>query len=69
MNKFSEKLKELREEKGLSQSMLAKETGFTQPAITMWESSKRVPSFDVVIKFAKYFKVSTDFFAGLEDYD
>ena len=67
MSKFPERIKELRELKGMSQIALSKEIGFTQPAIAMWEANKRIPSFDVVIVFAKYFHVSTDYLAGLED--
>ena len=35
-NKFSERLKELREEKNLSQRSLAKELGISQAAIARW---------------------------------
>lgn len=67
INKFSEKLKELRTDKGLTQNQLAKKLGFTHTAINLWESKKRVPNFDAVILIAQYFGVSTDYLAGLED--
>ena len=67
VNKFSEKLKELRTDKGLTQNQLAKKLGFTHTAINLWESKKRVPNFDAVILIAQYFGVSTDYLAGLED--
>ena len=66
-SKFSERLKELRLEKGLTQNQLAKGLGVTHTAINLWESKKRVPNFDAVIIVAKYFGVSTDYLAGLED--
>ena len=69
MNKFSERLRELRLEKGLSQAELSKELGVkvTQPAIAFWELNKRVPNADVIILFAKYFNVSCDYLLGLDN--
>ena len=67
MIKFSERLKELRTEKGLSQRDLARATGISQNAIAFWENEKRVPNANAVITLAKYFNVSTDYLLGLED--
>ncbi|MGN1201536.1 MAG: helix-turn-helix transcriptional regulator [Candidatus Caccovivens sp.] len=67
MSKFSERLKELRTEEGLSQAQLAKMVGVSHVAITYWETNKRVPNLDAVIALAKYFGVSLDYIAGLED--
>ncbi len=67
MSCFSEKLKELREEKGLSQAQLAKEVGLSSGAIGHWEVKKRVPNLDAVIILADYFQVSLDYIAGRED--
>lgn len=66
---FAERLKELREEHGLSQSQLSRELGgkITQVAITLWENKKRTPSLDYVIILAQYFGVTLDYIAGLED--
>ncbi|MBQ3502727.1 MAG: helix-turn-helix transcriptional regulator [Clostridia bacterium] len=66
MNTFAEKLKELREEKGLSQLALSKELGFSQAAITRWENNIQTPNIDVAIAVATYFNVSTDYLFGLE---
>ena len=68
MNKFAERLKELREDKNLSQTELARELGFSQAAIARWEKSVQTPNIDTAIIVAKYFKVTTDFLLGLEDY-
>ncbi len=65
MNTFAEKLKELREEKGLSQRVLSKELGFSQAAIARWENNIQTPNIDVAIAVAKYFNVSTDYLFGL----
>lgn len=67
MTEFSKRLKELRMEAGLSQDKLAKEVGLTHTAIGLWEQGKRVPNLDAVAEIAKYFKVSIDYLAGLED--
>lgn len=66
MNTFAEKLKELREEKKLSQRTLAKDLGFSQAAIARWENNLQIPNIDVAIIVAKYFNVSTDYLLGLE---
>ena len=67
MNKFGERLKELRIEAGLSQDKLAKNVGLTHTAIGLWEQGKRVPNLDAVILLAQYFSVTIDYLAGLED--
>ena len=67
MNKFTERLKELREENSISQRELAKQIGFTQPAIARWELGSQIPNIEVAIAIAKYFKVTTDYLLGLED--
>lgn len=67
MNKFAERLKELREEKELSQRSLAKELGVSQAAIARWEANIQTPNIDVAIMIAKYFGVTTDYLLGLED--
>lgn len=67
MNKFAERLKELRKEAGLSQDQLAKQVGLTHTAIGLWEQNKRTPNLDAVILLAQFFRVSLDYIAGLED--
>lgn len=67
MSNFSERLKELRVEQGLSQLQLAKLVGVSSVAITYWETKQRVPNLDAVIALAKYFGVSLDYIAGLVD--
>lgn len=67
MSRFSERLKYLRMEAGLSQDQLAKQVNLSHTAIGLWELNKRVPNFDAVISLAKFFDVSTDYFAGLTD--
>ncbi|MDE7083710.1 MAG: helix-turn-helix domain-containing protein [Clostridia bacterium] len=67
MKSFQDRLKELREENGLSQSQLAKETNLSQAAISLWEDGQRIPNAQVIIILARYFKVSTDYLLGVTD--
>lgn len=67
MNKFAERLKDLRQQNNLTQRQLAKQTGFSQPAIARWEANLQIPNIDVAITFATYFNVTTDYLLGLED--
>lgn len=64
---FSDRLKELRKDANLSQAQLAEKVGLTHTAIGLWEQQKRIPNLDAVIELAKYFKVSLDYIAGLEE--
>lgn len=64
---FYERLKELREEKNLSQTELAKLTGLSQSAITKWENKLREPSMEGIIILAKFFDVSADYLLGISD--
>jgi transcriptional regulator with XRE-family HTH domain len=67
MNKFAEKLKEQRVEKGLLQKDVAKHLNVIANTVSMWECGDNEPSFDTLIKIAKFFNVSTDYLLGLED--
>jgi len=67
MNKFAERLKELRVENNLSQRELGKKTGYSQASIARWEAKLQIPNIDVAITFAKFFNVSTDYLLGLEE--
>ena len=67
MEKFAERLKGLRLEKGLSQEQLAKATGLSQSAITYWEIEKRVPNGNAIVILAKFFSVTAGYLLGTED--
>lgn len=54
---FRIKLKELRENKGLSQYAFAKEMGIAQSTVGSWENGARKPNVDTTKKIAKYFNV------------
>lgn len=65
-NKFAERLKDLREEKKLSQNQLAKLTGISQRAIGMWENKQRTPNIEAIITLAEFFNVTAGYIIGIE---
>jgi len=67
MAKFTERVKELREERGLTQTQLAQAAGLSQAAIAKWETGDRTPSMDSIIILAKFFGCPSDYLLGLED--
>lgn len=67
MNKFGERLKELRTEKGLSQKALASKLGCNQSMISFWENGVNEPTESAIRKAALFFEVSADYLIGLTD--
>ena len=67
MANFSERLKELREERGLTKKDLAKEVGLADTAIGKWELRQRTANIDAVIALAKFFGVKVGYLVGTED--
>ena len=67
MEKFSERLKDLRIEKGLSIQTLSKEVNIGVASICRWENGKADVKGAQLIVLARYFEVSADYLLGLED--
>lgn len=67
MEKFSERLKELRLEKGLSIQSLAKEVKIGSSSLCRWENCQADVKGSQLILLAKYFGVTADYLLGLED--
>ena len=61
------RLKELREERNLSQQDVAKAVGGSQSNLAKWEKGIVQPSADSIIKLADFFKCTTDYLLGRED--
>jgi transcriptional regulator with XRE-family HTH domain len=57
-------IRELREEKRLTQPELAEKIGIKRPSITAYESRNQLPPIDTLIKIADFFSVSLDFLTG-----
>lgn len=66
MVNFGNRLKTLRIKKKLTQQQLADLLGLTKSVISAYENGLRYPAYDVLIKIARIFKVSTDFLLGVE---
>ncbi len=66
--KFSENLKMLRIELGLSQIDLAKKMHTTQRKVSYWESGKIEPDLKSLWDLSDIFDVSIDFLIGKEKY-
>ena len=61
------RIKELREEKNLSQGRLAEIIETSQRNIGRWENGENEPSYSQLIKLANFFNCSLDYLVGRED--
>ncbi len=66
-NRFYNNLKELRLERGVGQVELAKALSVSKGIISLWENGLREPKLSNLIALAKYFGVTIDYLAGLEN--
>lgn len=64
---FSEVLKDLRLEKGVTQTELAKYCGVSSQCISSLEVGRRNPTGSTLEAISKYFNVSVDFLLGRTD--
>lgn len=64
---FSNTLKKLRTDKGLTQSELAQHLSVTQQAVGRWEKSQTSPDYETLKKIASFFNVTTDYLLGKEN--
>lgn len=67
MTEFKDRLRELREEKGLSQEKLAKLLFLSQSAIAYYELGKKFPNHNTLNRLASFFDVSIDYLLGRTD--
>lgn len=65
--KFSDRLKELREEKGLTQKEFATLLNINRATVAGYESQGKEPNFDRLKEFATFFDVSVDYLVGFSD--
>ena len=63
----AERIKRLREQKGLTQAEQAKRLGITRSSVNAWEMGISVPSTQYVVELAHLFKVSTDYVLGVDN--
>lgn len=64
---FAERLADLMQDKNLNSVQLSKLVSIPRTSISNWLNKKRLVQVDALIKFAKFFEVTTDYFLGRED--
>nr|DAI03110.1 MAG TPA: repressor protein [Caudoviricetes sp.] len=64
MATFADRLKQLRQEKKLTQSELADRLKIGRSALAMYELGKRSPKYKTIDTFADFFNVSADYLRG-----
>lgn len=65
MNNYYSRLKDLREDRDLSQQALADYLEMKQPQYSRYERGLRDIPTDILIKLAKLYETSTDYILGL----
>lgn len=55
-----------REQKGINQKELASILNVSSGAVGLWETNKRCPSLEILVKMADYFNISMDVFFVLD---
>lgn len=66
-NRFSKRLKEVRETAGLTQAQLASELNVSRGAISYYEKGERTPDIEFLDTFAEYFNLPLEFALGYTD--
>ena len=61
---FGERLKELRTNKGITQTVLATEIGVTKQTVSYYERGENLPDVEILNAIANYFEVSADYLLG-----
>ena len=67
MPTFSDRLKEVRNAKGITQKAMAEYLGITDRAYAKYEYAMREPNHETTIKLADFFDVSVDYLLGRSD--
>lgn len=62
----SERIKELRQARGWTQTDLARRLGVTRNGVNSWEQGLSMPSPASLVDLARLFSVSTDYLLGVE---
>lgn len=66
MARLSDRIKELREDFGLSRLDLAKKLGVNKSTITRYENGDILPTIDTLIKIRETFGVTIDWITGVD---
>lgn len=68
MNKFAERFRELRTEGGYTAKQISEKLSVSPRLISYWENGQRECDFNMLLKIAQTFSVSTDYLLGNTDY-
>jgi len=61
---LGERLKQLRQEKGLTQAQLGSYFNLAESSISLYEAGKRSPDYATLKRLAAFFAVSADYLLG-----
>lgn len=64
---YTERMKDLREDRDLNQEMIAEALGIKQTVYSRYETGRAKMPIHHLIKLADYYKTSTDYILGLTD--
>ncbi len=67
MHTFPERLKDLRDRLGYTQSDLAKKLSVTRASVNAWEMGISAPSTSWLVELSNLFHVTTDYLLGLDN--
>lgn len=65
---FSTRLRELRNERGVSQQELGKLVNMSKMAVSHWESGHSEPSISQLVLLSDFFEVTVDYLIGKTDF-
>ncbi|VDG72442.1 transcriptional regulator [Clostridium carnis] len=57
---FSEQIKKIRVDKGITQQEMANNLGISRQAISNWENDRNLPDIEMIIKIAQVFNLTLD---------
>ncbi len=64
IDRFAQRLKALRKERGITQQQLADGVGISKGGLSYYENAGRTPDISILERFADYFGVTTDYLLG-----
>ena len=68
LNKFAERLTEIRVENKISQQKFAKMCNVEQSCVSKWERGATLPNAEMIVIICKVLHVSADYLLGISDY-
>lgn len=67
MEELTNRIRQLRKERHISQKELAKALSITQGAVSKWERNAAEPTIPLLISLANFFNCTIDFLVGREN--